>query len=98
MARGPITTQLDKFTREGGSTVESKALVSAPGLMVKSTRDSGWITRSMARGYIRGPMAEAMRATIETIRNTAMEPTLGLTGESTSANGRMTRGMEGARM
>lgn len=97
-AREPIITLLDRFTREGGSTVESKALGSAPGLMAKSTRVNGWITRNMAKEYTHGPMAEVMRATIETIRNTVTGHTLGLTGESTSDNGRTTKDMEGAHM
>ena len=66
--------------------------------MAKSTKDSGWITRNTVMEYTYGPMVEAMRATTETIRNTGMGRTLGLTDESTSVNGKTTSGMEGGRM
>jgi hypothetical protein len=82
----------EKYTKEAGSMAELKALEFAHGLIRKSMKDNGKIIRSMDKGSILGLMEEAMRVIIVAIRNMAMEFMFGQMVESTSENGRTTRG------
>lgn len=93
MVRELTIMQLVKYTREGGSMVESKVLVSVNGLTVRSMKVSGRTIKNMVKAFIHGLMAESMKEIIEMIKSMDKEPTPGLTTDNILVNGRTTKDM-----
>jgi hypothetical protein len=94
VARALITFHKDKFIKESLIMVKYKDLEFVDGLMVKTSKDTGWITKKVVRVYSNGLMVDNIKVLIEMIKNMVLAGIYGQITENILDNGRTIKDME----